>query len=331
MVEQSLAGIYVLQDECFQYANTTWAALVGLRPEQMLGRHLRDFVPADFLPEVIRLYHLRLAGDPPSIRFITRGLHQDGRTILIEVHGTRILFRGRPAVAGIGVDATERLHNEAALRESQASLQALSAHHQGQLEQQRMRYSRELHDVLGGMLSSVKMDVTRIQRRADTPELQQISAGLLRLAQDCISTVRRMSEALRPGVLDHLGLSAALRQALGEFAQRYGVTHRLTLQLDDTLLSPRRATAVYRIVQEALTNVARHAQAQQVTLQLWSDPGLLRLELVDDGCGFAPGTQRAGAMGLLSMRERARELGGTLSVSSSPGAGTRLSLSLALA
>ena len=108
-------------------------------------------------------------------------------------------------------------------------------------------------------------------------------------------------------------------------------THQLTLRLDDTLLSPRRATAVYRIVQEALTNVARHAQAQQVTLQLWSEPGLLRLELVDDGCGFAPGAQRAGAMGLLSMRERALGLGGTLSVSSSPGAGTRLSLRLALA
>lgn len=331
IVEQSLAGIYVLQDECFQYANTTWAALVGLRPEQMLGRHLRHFVPADFLPEVLRLYHLRLAGDPPSIRFVTRGLHRDGHTIMIEVHGTRMLFRGRPAVAGIGVDVTERLRNEAALQESRAQLQALSAHHQGQLEQQRMRYSRELHDVLGGMLSSIKMDVTRIQRRADTPELQQISTGLLDLAQDCIATVRRMSEALRPGVLDHLGLGAALRQALDEFAQRYELAHHLALDLDDTLLSPRRATAVYRIVQEALTNVARHAQARHIALKLWAEPGLLRLELSDDGCGFEPGAQRPGAMGLLSMRERARELGGTLSVHSAPGAGTRLSLRLALA
>lgn len=330
IVEQSLAGIYVLQDECFQYANATWAALVGWTPAQMLGEHLRRFVPADFLPEVLRLYHLRLAGDPPSIRFITRGLHIDGRTILIEVHGTRIIFRGRPAVAGIGVDVTERLRNEQALQESGARLQELSAYNQEQLEQQRLRYSRELHDVLGGMLSSVKMDVTRIQRRADTAELSQISAGLLELAQDCIDTVRRMSESLRPGVLDHLGLSAAVRQALDEFGQRYELTHNLELGLDDAQLSPRRATAVYRIVQEALTNIARHADARQVFLQLWAEHGLLRLELGDDGCGFELGAQRPRAMGLLSMSERARELGGALNIQSAPGHGTRLSLSMPL-
>lgn len=330
IVEQSLAGIYVLQDECFQYANATWAALVGFTPEEMLGQHLRRFVPPDFLPEVLRLYHRRLAGDPPSIRFITRGLHRDGRTIMIEVHGSRMLFRGRPAVAGIGVDVSERLRNEQALQASRARLQELSAYSQDLLERQRARYSRELHDVLGGMLSSVKMDVTRIQRRADTPELRQLATGLHGLAQDCIDTVRRMSEALRPGLLDHLGLGAAVRQALEEFSQRYELPHGLDLQLDDALLSPRRATAVYRIVQEALTNVARHARARRVWLRLWSEADGLRMELGDDGCGFALDTQRPKAMGLLSMSERARELGGALDIRSAPGEGTLLSLNLPL-
>ncbi len=330
IVEQSLAGIYVLQDECFQYANATWAALVGYSPEQMLGRHLRHFVPADFLPEVLRLYHLRLASDPPSIRFITRGLHRDGRTVLIEVHGSRMLYRGRPAVAGIGVDVTERLLNEQALQASRASLQDLSAYSQAQLEQQRARYARELHDVLGGMLSSVKMDVTRIQRRADSPALQQISAGLLSLAQDCIDTVRRMSDELRPGVLDHLGLAAALRQALAEFSQRYELVQHVALTFDDALLSPRRATAVYRIVQEALTNIARHAAARRVELKMWTEAGQLRMVLSDDGCGFEPGRVRPRALGLLSMSERARELGGALEIHSEAGVGSRLSLTLPL-
>lgn len=330
IVEQSLAGIYVLQDERFQYVNSTWADLVGYSAEQMLGRHLRHFVPADFLPEVLRLYHLRLANDPPSIRFITRGLHRDGRTILIEVHGSRMLYRGRPAVAGIGVDVTERLRNEQALQDSRASLQDLSAYSQAQLEQQRGRYARELHDVLGGMLSSVKMDVTRIQRRADSPELQQISAGLLCLAQDCIDTVRRISDELRPGVLDHLGLAAALRQALEEFGQRYELGQQVELVFDDALLSPRRATAVYRIVQEALTNIARHAAAGRVELKMWTEAGQLRMVLSDDGRGFEPGRVRPRALGLLSMSERARELGGTLEVHSEAGVGSRVSLTLPL-
>jgi two-component system sensor histidine kinase UhpB len=330
MVEQSLAGVYVLQDECFQYANPTWSALVGCTPEQMVGRHLRDFVPPDFLPEVLRLYHLRLAGDPPSIRFITRGLHVDGRTILIEVHGSRMMFRGRVAVAGVGVDVTERMHNEQALHDSRARLQELSAYSQGQLELQRARYSRELHDVLGGMLSSVKMDVTRIQQRANTDELKQISGALHALTRECIDTVRRMSESLRPGALDHLGLGAALRETLDDFAQRHEVSHVLDLSLDDTLVSPRRATAVYRIVQEALTNVARHAQASQVCLCLWAEAGNLCLRFSDDGVGFDNAKPRRNAMGLLSMSERARELGGNLSVSSEPAAGTQIHLSLPL-
>ncbi|GCL65001.1 PAS domain-containing sensor histidine kinase [Pseudaquabacterium pictum] len=333
LVEQSLAGIYVLQDECFQYANRTWAALAGYLPEEMVGRHLRDFVPPDFLPEVLRLYHLRLAADPPSIRFITRGLHRAGHTVLIEVHGTRMLYRGRPAVVGIGVDVTERVHNEQALRDSQARLQALAAYGQDRLEQQRAQYASALHDELGGMLSSVKLDVARLQRRADRPALRQISEDLRRLTQDCIATVRRLAHDLRPSSLDHLGLSAALRQSLTAFAERGELCLHLDLQLDDALVSPRRATAAYRIVQEALTNVGRHAQAGQVRLQLWAEAGQLRLVLEDDGCGFDPvavAAQQPLAMGLASMHERARELGGALHLSSAPGAGTRLSLRLPL-
>lgn len=112
IVEQSVAGIYVLQDEAFVYTNATWAAMLGYTPQEMQGGHLSRFVPAYFLPEVLRLYHLRLNADPPSIHFVTRGLHRLGHELRVEVHGTRILYRGRPAVMGVGVDITERLRNE---------------------------------------------------------------------------------------------------------------------------------------------------------------------------------------------------------------------------
>ena len=134
IVEQSVAGIYVIQDECFAYANATWAGMLGYAPETMVGGHLSRFVPADFIGEVLSRYHQRLAADPPSMRFITRGQHAQGHVVLIEVHGSRMMYGGRPAVMGIGVDVTERLRIEEELRRSREQLQALSAYTAAKLE-----------------------------------------------------------------------------------------------------------------------------------------------------------------------------------------------------
>jgi PAS domain S-box-containing protein len=326
IVEQSVAGIYVIQDECFAYANVTWAGLVGYTPEQMVGRHLSTFVPPDFLGEVLSRYHQRLAGDPPSMHFVTHGLHRDGHVVLIEVHGSRMLYGGRPAVMGIGVDVTERLRNEEELRRSRQQLQALTAYTAAKLEEQRLNLARDVHDVLGGMLTSIKMDATRILRRADNEEVQALTQGLLALTQQTIDTVKSISEALRPSVLDHLDLSVALAQELRQFTRRSGVLHDLQADATTLRLPPKRTMAVYRIFQEGLTNVARHAQAQRVDASLRVDADSLRFELRDDGCGFDPAAPGGNALGLLSMSERAREIGGELHIHSAPGQGTRLML-----
>ncbi|HJW12435.1 MAG TPA: PAS domain-containing sensor histidine kinase [Albitalea sp.] len=330
IVEQSVAGIYVIQDECFAYANATWAGLIGYTPEQMVGRHLSAFVPPDFIGEVLSRYHQRLAGNPPSMHFITHGLHRDGHLVLIEVHGSRMLYGGRPAVMGIGVDVTERLRNEEELRRSRQQLQALTAYTAAKLEEQRLSLARDVHDVLGGMLTSIKMDATRILRRADNDEVQALTQGLLALTQQTIDTVKSISEALRPSVLDHLDLSVALAQELRQFTRRSGVLHELQADATTLRLPPKRTMAVYRIFQEGLTNVARHAQARRVDASLRVDADCLRFELRDDGCGFDPAAPGGNALGLLSMSERAREIGGELQVVSAPGQGTRLMLTAPL-
>ncbi|MDP9604612.1 UNVERIFIED_ORG: PAS domain S-box-containing protein [Variovorax paradoxus] len=326
IVEQSLAGIYILQDECFAYANSTWAALIGYTPAEIIGVHLSRAVPADFLPEVLRLYHLRLAGTPPSLRFVTRGLHRDGHTVYIEVHGSRMMFRGRPAVMGVGVDVTQQLRNEQELRASQEQLRDLAAHTTRKLEEQRQDIARDMHDVLGGMLTSIKMDASRVLKRTESDETRELVRGILGLTQETIDAVKRMSEALRPSALDHLDLSVAVRRDLQEFSQRHGIAHQVHSQEMSVRLSPRRALAVYRVFSEALTNVARHSQAGSIEVHLASIGDEVVLSMKDDGQGFDPASLPRPALGLLGMSERAREIEGSLRIDSTPGRGTRLEL-----
>lgn len=330
IVEQSVAGIYVIQDDHFVYANAHWAAIGGYTPAELIGMPLASIVPPDFLETVRSRIAQRLAGDPPSMRFITRGMHRDGHMVLVEVHGSRMMYRGRPAVMGVGIDVTERLRNEDELRRSREQLQALTAYTEAKLEEQRLAIAREVHDVLGGMLTSIKMDVTRLQRRADNTELQALTQGLLALTQQTIETVKQISETLRPAVLDHLDLPLALAHELRQFTHRSGVLHEFDADNPSVRLPPKRMTAVYRVFQEGLTNVARHAGAQLVSVSMRVDGDLLRLELRDDGCGFDTAAPGGNALGLLSMRERAREIGGELRIESEPGRGTALKLTVPL-
>ncbi len=326
IIEQSLAGIYVMQDECFVYSNATWAGMVGYTPDQLVGMHLRQVVVPDFLDTVLHRYYQRLRGEVHSMRFITRAVHRDGHTVHIEIHGTRMMFRGRPAVGGVGVDISERVAQDAELRRSREQLQELTAYTSRKLEDQRLTFARDVHDELGGMLTALKMDVTRILRRVEQQgELREMTEGALDLTQKTIEAVKAISESLRPSALDHVGLRMAMQRDLEQFAQRSGAQVSLQGGDDGALrLPPKRANAVYRIFHEGLTNVARHAQASRVTVSLAQEPEWLVLELRDDGVGFTPSVLDRGSLGLLSMTERAREIGGQLDIESAPGQGARL-------
>ena len=127
IIEQSLAGIYVLQDEVFCYANATFAAIAGYRPDEMIGHHVSEFVQPDFIGKVIDSYHRRIAGNPISERFISRARHKDGSLVMLEIHGTRTIYKGKYAVTGVGIECTERLRNEEELQRSREQLSQLEA------------------------------------------------------------------------------------------------------------------------------------------------------------------------------------------------------------
>jgi PAS domain S-box-containing protein len=324
IVEQSLAGIYVIQDEQFVYVNSTFAEMLGYSREEMTGMHLREAVHPDMRDATIENFRVRVSGEVSSIRYTTVGWHRNREPVYLEVHGSRLNFRGRPAVVGVGINVTDQRRQQEELRQSREQLRELAAHINRVREEQRTRLSRELHDVVGGMLTSMKMDIQRIRRRTDDAAVSGITECLLDLVQESIQIIRSISEDLRPGVLDHLGLQPALDAALRQFSERTEVRCQLVDEAPNLSLQPAKATAVYRICQEALTNIARHAQASEVTVRLSGSADELLVEIEDDGCGLASLTPTGKSIGLLSMAERAREFGGSLSTRGRDSRGTSL-------
>lgn len=329
IVEQSITGIYVIQDEIFVYSNETWAQFFGRSRSEIVGMSLRDLVPPSSIDYTLKMYHQRIAGEIDSVRYITPAIHKQGRIVLLEVHGSRMAYRGRPAVMGVGIDVTEQTLREEELRQARNDLQQLAAHINQERERQRALFARELHDVLGGLLASIKMNAQRVQRRVNDPALTEIAADLMHMTRQAIQSVREMSEELRPSGLDHLGLASAMQRELRQFAARHAL--QCQWETSGTLegLEIDRATSVFRIFQEALINIAKHAHAGKVWVSLrQEEPNQLSLEIRDDGVGLAPGPHRSDARGLLGMKERARELGGTLDLECAPGAGMSLHLSI---
>jgi two-component system, NarL family, sensor histidine kinase UhpB len=328
LVEQSLVGIYVIQGGALQYANAAFAQMTGFSPEEIIGQRLEDLVSPDAVEDVRRKEAERVLLRS-SIRYTTRGRHKDGRDIDLEVHGSAVEFDGAAAVAGVAIDISERLRYERELNASREELRELTTHLNSVRERQRAAIAREVHDVLGGILTAIKMDAGRILERAQAGDLAEITHNLIASVQEGIEVVREVSESLYPAALDHLGLEAAIRNHLERFCARHGMTAALCADGVPPPISPAQQLAAYRIFQEALTNIARHAHATRVQVRLEANDATFALTVDDDGVGIDTTAPRRGAMGLVSMRERAREVGGTLTITGTRR-GTRITLTLPL-
>jgi two-component system, NarL family, sensor histidine kinase UhpB len=333
IVEAALAGVYVVHDERFRYVNRTFAAMFGYAVEEMEGMHMRDLVTLESGDDVMEKYRQRISGEKPSIRYTTQCRHKDGRIVHLEIDGSRVLFRGQPALSGMAIDITERVARQQELLQSREQLHQLAQHINTVREEQRADFARDVHDVLGGMLTSIKMDVTRIQRRAVHPELHEIltiADDLLSLTQDTIDAVRRIADEARPRSLDSLGLFAAVHEMLQNFGERSGVAVSFHQEGREPPLTSNCSTQCYRIVQEALTNVVRHADARQVRVHVRGRADGVELDMEDDGRGIAVDTTKRAGLGLVGMKERAREVGGSLDVGPARTGGTRISLRVPL-
>jgi signal transduction histidine kinase len=234
----------------------------------------------------------------------------------------RTLIERATHIAGI---ALQRGALEGQLRE-------LSAHVEAEREDERTGIAREIHDELGQALTALKMDLAFIARRTAADLLPREALlekvrSLSIMTDEVIEQVRRISAELRPGVLDDLGLLAAFEWEAQEFQRRTGTACQVRSNLGDERVDPTISTAFFRILQEALTNVARHADATHVEVRLEREGGSLCLQVSDDGKGIASEAKRnVRSLGLLGIRERAHRLGGHAIIAGSPGEGTSVTV-----
>ncbi len=219
----------------------------------------------------------------------------------------------------------------AELEQSSAQLRDLSASLQAAREEERARVSLELHDQMGGALTGLKMDIAQVQRRVAKGEPQENMQHLLTTVDDLVKLTRQLATELRPGLLDDFGLAAAVEWELQEFEKRSGIRTRFLLEETDVALEKDAATAIFRIFQETLTNVARHAQANEVDVLLQLQAGTLILRVHDNGRGINTGalTNRK-SLGLVGMRERVRLLSGEMIVDGGAGQGTTVLVKIPL-
>ena len=317
-----------------------------------------------------KLFGYRRPEIEPTLAFWTRQLHPEDREVTLKnlqevVKGKRetwsqeYRFRrgnhtyafvydrgyvmrdqeGRPVrmIGGMS-DISERKEADEKLEQSRRQLRALFARLQSLREEERSRISREIHDELGQLLTALKMDLRwlekRIGERENDPSLipfleKAVEAG--EVADTAITTVQKIASELRPGTLDNLGLAAALRHEAGKFQERTGINCQLRLP-EDGLEVPRSvATAVFRIFQETMTNISRHAAANRVEVEVRPEGQSLVMEVTDDGKGIsaeALGSSRS--LGLLGMKERAVILGGEVEIKPAGAHGTRVTLRLPL-
>jgi PAS domain S-box-containing protein len=239
-----------------------------------------------------------------------------------------------PAATGVSYtcflrDLTEPRRARDALTQSQAQLRALAGRVQAATEEERTRIARELHDELGQQLTAIRMDLGWLLRRPQSDEVAERLRAISALVDTTFKVVRRLGTELRPGILDDLGLAAAIEWQAREFSSRSGIDVQFTTEGDLSSLDPAAATSVFRIFQEILTNVGRHSGAKNVNAVLSRQGGELRFEVADDGRGIRPEeAANLNSLGLLGMRERATLLGGTLRVEAAPSRGTVVTVTL---
>jgi signal transduction histidine kinase len=230
---------------------------------------------------------------------------------------------------GTSTEIEDRKQAEDALRCSLEELRALAARLQSVREEERTRVAREIHDELGQALTGIKLESASLIRELAGVAKQQSNRAefIAKLADETIHAVRRIATELRPGILDDMGLAAAVEWVAEEFQARTGTKVQLTLPEVDLTIGRECATALFRILQEILTNVARHANATQVNVRLVKEQGSLILEVHDNGKGVSKEELSAGrSLGILGMRERALLLGGKLAISGAPAFGTTVTV-----
>ena len=351
------------------FINPAGARMIGFEPGQVLGQNMHILThhshgdgahyPVDDCP----IYNAFRQGEPCRIDSEVFW-RQDGSCFAVEYSSYPVFDQGQVRGAVVTfVDITERKRAQEALHRAKDELEVrveerthaletalqqlreLAAWSEAVREEERTRIAREVHDELGSLLVALKMDVGWLDKRLS--EQEQLAAeeaqsmrekmrgkcqNMSRLIENAVVNVGRIITDLRPSILDHQGLWGALEWQAQEFVQSAEQDLKWCMEVNEQRVLPEpMAMAVFRIFQEMLSNVGRHAQARTVDVDMVEREGWLHLSVEDDGCGASPQAfESAQAYGIMGMRERARHFGGVIDIDSAPGRGTRMRLSMPL-
>lgn len=312
----SLPGIFYLYDRTGKFLrwNDNFEKVSGYTGDEIRQMHPLDFFDAeekDLLSKRISEVFEKGHADVKA-KFFTK----DRTHLTYYFNGRKVIFNNIEYLIGMGIDITEQVKAEDILYQRTEEIRKLTDYLQQIREEERTNISREIHDVLGQQLTGLKMDSSWLRKRFDADKLASDRiTEMISLIDDTIKTVRRISMQLRPGILDDLGLIAALDWQSGEFAKRTGIATSFTANVSDLALPEKLATNIFRIFQEALTNIARHAQASQVGSHLNVENGIITLTIRDNGVGIdEEGIENSNSLGIVGMKERARMFEGDLSV-----------------
>ena len=324
---------YVDADLRYRMVNRAYERWFGHPAKEIEGRTVREVVGDAAWKKVSPSLRRALAGE--SVEFEAELPYKDGGSRW--VHGSYLPdIDARSGVRGIVamvVDLTEHRRIEDELRRSRKQFAELMARQDGIRESERRHVAREVHDELGQLLTGMRMALSALHLRGEPKktDVMRTAEQIDKLLDQTTDVVRRISVSLRSTVVEH-GLLPALEGLATDFRNMTGIACHLTVSGETRPIDEPRATAVFRIVQESLTNIARHALAKSASIHLSWDAVHLRLLVQDDGCGFDPeAARRTGSgLGLFGMHERAAIAGGRFRINSSPGKGTRLEVDLPL-
>lgn len=298
--------------------------LATLIPHRLRGAHhghVEGFIQSGGAPRTMSLV--------PQLEIT--GMRSDGSEFPIESTISQTMIGEERQLTAVLRDATERRRAERDMIDLNEQLRNLSTSLQNVREEERGRISRELHDELGQQLTGLKLDLSWLSNRLKEGRLTSHDKvdEMRHNLNEAIRSVRRISSELRPLILDDLGFLEAVTWQTQEFAKRTGLEVALDLQASDQVTADKLAIALFRIVQESLTNVVRHAQATHVSIHLRMEGKDLVLRIQDNGKGLDVHAKQAG-IGLVSMRERATSLGGRFGIESAPASGTTIDVRFAL-
>jgi len=327
----SIPGIfylYTLPELNLVMWNKQHETLFGYEPHEMKDRHVLTW----HLPEKwdAVMESIKVIMDENQDGIETQLLKKDGSTIPFVLSGVKFESNGQGYLIGIGTDITEREKAENKLKDSLEQLQQLSKHIEQVRENERVSISRDLHDDLGQALTAVKIDLGIIRQRISEPDIVLKIDKVSTLVSNTIKTVQRLTSQLRPEIIDDLGLEVAIEWFTSEFAERNNID--VVLDLDTNIsFSPDNSLILFRIMQESLTNIARHAKATEVKISMLIIDETIHFRISDNGIGISESELNSKkSFGLIGMKERAASMGGVCEISGIENVGSIIELTLPL-